>query len=175
MTKISWVVELEGAEDVQEVDKLEAETQNSLNNLLKKMVANKERHDEDELCWKLTLDRCEQELGYALVRFNQETDHVFLSNATSHVEDESCWYLDTWCSNHMKGKREWLINLDTSIKSNVRFADNSVIMAEGAGKVLITRKDGRSAYMINVLYVPTMKSNLLSLGQLLEKGYTMSK
>ncbi|WVY90422.1 hypothetical protein V8G54_035936 [Vigna mungo] len=27
--------------------------------------------------------------------------------------------------------------------------------------------------MHNVLYVPTMKSNLLSLGQLLEKGYTM--
>ncbi|XP_047164065.1 uncharacterized protein LOC124833595 [Vigna umbellata] len=131
-------------------------------------------HDEDELCWKLTLDRCEEELGHALDRCNRETDHMLLSNATSHVEDESCWYLDTGCSNHMTGKREWLIDLDTSIKSNVRFVDNSVIMAEGAGKVSITRKDGRFAYMINVLYVPTMRSNLLSLGQLLEKGYTMS-
>lgn len=67
-----------------------------------------------------------------------------------------------------------MIDLDTSIKSSVRFVDNSVIMAEGASKVLITRKDDKSSYMNNVLYVPTMKSNLLSLGQLLEKDYTIT-
>ncbi|XP_047182525.1 uncharacterized protein LOC124848782 [Vigna umbellata] len=61
---------------------------------------------------------------------------------TSHVEEETCWYLDTRCSNHMTTKREWLIDLDTSIRSSVRFADNSVIMAEEVDKILITRKDG---------------------------------
>ncbi|WVZ02284.1 hypothetical protein V8G54_023090 [Vigna mungo] len=74
----------------------------------------------------------------------------------------------------MTGNRSWLIDLDTSIKSSVRFADDSVIRAEGAGKVLLTRKNGKPVYMHNVLYVPTMRSNLLSLGQLLEKGYTMN-
>lgn len=73
----------------------------------------------------------------------------------------------------MTRKREWLIDLDTSIKSSVRFAYNSTIMAEGISKVLITRKNGNITYMNNILYVPTMKNNLLSL-QLLEKGYTMS-
>lgn len=64
--------------------------------------------------------------------------------------------------------------MDTNARSNIRFADNNTITAEGIGKVLITKKDGRTAFMSDVLYVPTMKNNLLSLGQLLEKGYTMS-
>ncbi|BAT81188.1 hypothetical protein VIGAN_03086200, partial [Vigna angularis var. angularis] len=46
-------------------------------------------------------------------------------------------------------------------------------MAEGVGKVLLTCKNGETAYMDEVLFVPSMKSNLLSLGQLLEKGYSM--
>jgi len=74
----------------------------------------------------------------------------------------------------MTGRREWLIDLDPSVRSSVRFADNNTITVEGVGKVMITRKDGKTAYMSDVLYVPNMKYNLLSLGQLLEKGYTMS-
>jgi len=57
------------------------------------------------------------------------------------------------------------------VRSSVRFTDNNTITAEGVGKVMITRKDGN---MSDVLYVPNMKNNLLSFGQLLEKGYTMS-
>ena len=89
-------------------------------------------------------------------------------------EDSSCWYLDTECSNHITKNRDWLIDLDSSVNSRVRFADNSTILAKGIGKVLITRKDGKKAYMRDVSYVPSMKNNLLSLGQLLEKGYTMT-
>lgn len=78
--------------------------------------------------------------------------------------DEECssWYLDAECSNHMTGNRDWLIDLDSSVKSSVRFVDNSTIAAEGIGKVMITQKDGKTAYMHDVLYVPSMKNNLLS-------------
>lgn len=96
-----------------------------------------------------------------------------LAGKTSHVEEDTAWYLDTGCSNHMTGNRKWLLDLETSVKGTVRFAHDSVIKAEGSGKVLITRKDGRLVFIHNVLYVPTMKSNLLSLGQLHEKGFTM--
>lgn len=91
------------------------------------------------------------------------------------MTDDSCsWYLDTGCSNHMTGRREWLVNLNPSIKSSLKFADNSTIMVKGIDRVLITCKNDKIAYMDDVLYVPTIKSNLLSLGQLLEKGYSMS-
>ena len=81
------------------------------------------------------------------------------------------WYLDTGCSNHMTGRKDWLVDLDESVKKNVRFADNSTVKAEGLGRVLIQRKDGKRSSINEVLYVPTMHNNLLSLGQLLEKGY----
>ncbi|XP_014490203.1 uncharacterized protein LOC106752938 [Vigna radiata var. radiata] len=103
-----------------------------------------------------------------------QKEHVLLAGETNHAQEEMSWYLDSACSNHMTRNKRWLIDLDTSVKSIVRFANDSVIRAEGSCKVLITRKDGKSVYMHNVLYVPTMKSNLLSLGQLLEKGYTMN-
>ncbi|XP_027927468.1 uncharacterized protein LOC114184355 [Vigna unguiculata] len=105
---------------------------------------------------------------------DSESDHVLLMVTTNSEEDESCWYLYTGCSNHMTRRREWLIDLDPSVRSNVKFTDNSTITAEGVRKVMITRKDGKTAYMSDVLYVPNMKNNLLCLGQLLEKGYTMS-
>ncbi|WVZ09091.1 hypothetical protein V8G54_022437 [Vigna mungo] len=98
---------------------------------------------------------------------------VSLAGVTNYTQEDMLWYLDSACSNHMTGNRKWLIDLDTGVKSTIRFADDSVVRAEGTGKVLIARKDGRPIYMHNVLYVPTMKSNLLSLGQLHEKGYTM--
>jgi hypothetical protein len=42
----------------------------------------------------------------------------------------------------MTGNKHWLVNLDSSMKSKVRFADNTVINAEGLGDVIIKKKDG---------------------------------
>ncbi|XP_014522204.1 uncharacterized protein LOC106778730 [Vigna radiata var. radiata] len=108
------------------------------------------------------------------VRETTKSEYVSLSGETNHTNDEASWYLDIGCSNHMTGRRDWLLDLDTSIKSIVRFADDSIIKPEGSSKVLITRKDEKVVYMHNLLYVPMMKNNLLSLGQLLEKRYTMN-
>jgi hypothetical protein len=73
----------------------------------------------------------------------------------------------------MSGKRTWFYELDESVNRRIRFADDSVVKAEGIGKVRIQCKDGRNTSISDVLYVPTMKSNLISIGQLLEKGYVV--
>ncbi|KHN14696.1 hypothetical protein glysoja_049789, partial [Glycine soja] len=105
---------------------------------------------------------------------NTEDDHYLLMVTTKNdLQCANFWYLDIGCSNHMSGRREWFTTLDETSKSTVKFADHSSITAEGIGSVMIQRKDGKKACISNVLYVPKMKSNLLSLGQLLEKGYTM--
>jgi len=62
----------------------------------------------------------------------------------------------------MTGNKEWLIDIDPSIKSNIRFAINSTIIAEGIGRVQLNCKNGKMAYMNDVLYIPLMKSNLLN-------------
>nr|KYP66838.1 Retrovirus-related Pol polyprotein from transposon TNT 1-94 [Cajanus cajan] len=97
---------------------------------------------------------------------------MMITNPESHKNET--WYIDSGCSNHMTGYRDWLVNFDAKKKSTVRFADNRVIQAEGTGNVLVTRQDGRQAVIADVLYVPGMKSNFISMGQLLEKGFSMN-
>ena len=92
---------------------------------------------------------------------------------TTQIEgaSDNCWYLDIGCSTHMTGRREWFLNLDQSVKSQVKFADDRTLSAKGIGKVLIKTKDRGQSCITDVLFVPGMKSNLLSLSQLLEKGF----
>ncbi|XP_027187075.1 uncharacterized protein [Cicer arietinum] len=105
---------------------------------------------------------------------SSDSDEVLLMASTSMEDDcPGLWYLDTWCSNHMTRHKEWFVSINDKVKREIRFADNSYVTAEGIGEVLIQRRDGKQSFICDVLYVPNMKNNLLSLGQLLEKGYSM--
>ncbi|XP_019417690.1 PREDICTED: uncharacterized protein LOC109328579 [Lupinus angustifolius] len=94
-----------------------------------------------------------------------DDDDEYLLMATVKNNDESgdFWYLDTGCSNHMTDKKNWFTTLDELAKSKIKFDDHSVVTAEGIGKAMIQRRDGKKTYISNVLYVPKIKSNLLSL------------
>ena len=59
-------------------------------------------------------------------------------------------------------------------KAFVTFGDSSKIPVKGKGKILIQLKNGNHDFISDVYYVPDMKNNILSLGQLLEKGYDIS-
>ncbi|KAJ4722910.1 Retrovirus-related Pol polyprotein from transposon TNT 1-94 [Melia azedarach] len=104
---------------------------------------------------------------------NQGDETVLLAYKDNSRGQENTWYLDTGASNHMCGKRSMFVELDESTNGNVSFSDNSKIAVKGRGNILIQLKDGRHQFIGNVYYVPNMKSNILSLGQLLEKGYNI--
>lgn len=93
--------------------------------------------------------------------------------ATTNKEHSSSqvWFPDTGCSNHMTSHKEWLIDIDTSRRSKIRFVDNRTLEAERASNMVIKRRNGNTVVIENVLYVPGMKSNLLSIGQLIQKGF----
>ncbi|KAI5412927.1 hypothetical protein KIW84_057522 [Lathyrus oleraceus] len=60
------------------------------------------------------------------------------------------------------------------MKNMVKFANDNTLAVEGVGDVLIMRKDGKRSVISYVLYIPGMKSNLLNIGQLVEKNYKVS-
>lgn len=104
-------------------------------------------------------------------KISEETlNMATVTNEGNHGDE---WFLDTGCSTHMLGRKDWFIEMDHSIKSRVGFADDRTMKVEGVGKVKIKKKDGFVCFISGVPYVPGMKSNLLSIGQLLEKGYRM--
>ncbi|KAK2405219.1 hypothetical protein QL285_054482 [Trifolium repens] len=84
------------------------------------------------------------------------------------------WYLDSGCSNHMTAHREWLTNFDASKKSSIRLADGRKLAAEGTGNIVIKSKKGGKVIISDVFYVPDMSCNLLSIGQLVEKGFSVT-
>lgn len=71
----------------------------------------------------------------------------------------------------MIGQKAWLADFDSSKKINVKLADNSLLQAEGIGDIVFQRINRGKTMIKYVLYVPGMKCNLLSVGQLVEKGF----
>ena len=83
------------------------------------------------------------------------------------------WFLDTGCSNHMCGKKEMFSELDESFVSEEKFGNDTKVPVMGKGKISIKLKDGSINFISDVLYVPSLHQNLLSMEQLSEKGYEM--
>ncbi|KAE8676644.1 hypothetical protein F3Y22_tig00111582pilonHSYRG00249 [Hibiscus syriacus] len=96
---------------------------------------------------------------------------LLLSRKETDGGQANSWYLDSGASNHMCGRKDMFVELDESVSGNVSFGDDSTITVKGRGNILIRFKYGRHQFILNVYYVPNMKSNILSLGQLVEKGY----
>ncbi|KAD4179958.1 hypothetical protein E3N88_28549 [Mikania micrantha] len=61
-------------------------------------------------------------------------DKVLPANYGSHNDGEFVLYLDTGVTNHMTGNRKLFSVLDTSVRGEVRFEDNSCVEIEVLGK-----------------------------------------
>ena len=107
----------------------------------------------------------------------KEKEQVVSILMVCHVMEETqqnLWDLDTSCSNHMCGDKEVFSELDETFHNTVKFGDNSTIFAMGRGMVTLYAKENSTHTISNVLLVPDLKTNLLSVGQLQEKGYEIS-
>ncbi|GJR35223.1 zinc finger, CCHC-type containing protein [Tanacetum coccineum] len=84
--------------------------------------------------------------------------------------DASIWYLDNGASNHMTGTKSHFRDIDESIIRRVRFGDGSYVKIKGRGSILLGCRNHEQKIVSDVYYIPNLKSNILSLGQLTEIG-----
>lgn len=73
----------------------------------------------------------------------------------------------------MCGTNEFFSTLDTLIRGDVSFGDLSKTPVCGKFNVAVTFHNGEKKFIEDIYYVPTLKCNVISFGQLLEKGYTI--
>lgn len=83
--------------------------------------------------------------------------------------DESIWYIDSGASAHMTCRRELFDELHESNSATVTVANNSTLEVKGEGSVKLSIKD-MNVTVHNVLYVPGICANLLSVSAMLKKN-----
>ncbi|XP_073363375.1 uncharacterized protein [Aegilops tauschii subsp. strangulata] len=86
----------------------------------------------------------------------------------AHADD--VWFLDTGASNHMTGIKSVFSELDTGIAGTVKFGDGSIVEIQGRGTIIFGCRNGEHRALTDVYYIPRLRSNIISLGQLGENG-----
>nr|GFB19099.1 zinc finger, CCHC-type [Tanacetum cinerariifolium] len=84
--------------------------------------------------------------------------------------EASMWYLDNGASNDMTGVKSYFKDIDESVSGRVRFGDGSYVQIKGRGSILLCCRDQEQKIVSDVYYIPNLRSNILSLGQLTEIG-----
>ena len=85
--------------------------------------------------------------------------------------ESNLWYLDNGASNHMTGQLSKFSELDTKVTGQVKFGDRSMVQIRGKGSIILRCKDGENRTLNEVYYIPSLQSNIISLGQLSKDGY----
>ena len=79
--------------------------------------------------------------------------------------------MDSGCNSHMTGNENIFINMDDSIIKQVQLGNNKEVDVMGKGTIVVKSKKGQR-YIHDVFYVPGLALDLLSIGKLVEKGYS---
>ncbi|GLJ40699.1 hypothetical protein SUGI_0840630 [Cryptomeria japonica] len=88
---------------------------------------------------------------------------------TAKVEDKNEWVIDSGCSHHMTGDKVKFMSLQEYNGGQVRFGDDKACLIKGRGVISLDGKYNAD----NVYYVEGLKNNLLSVVQLVGKGFQL--
>ncbi|MCO5578916.1 hypothetical protein L7F22_032765 [Adiantum nelumboides] len=81
------------------------------------------------------------------------------------------WYFDSGASRHITSRKDLFCSLDAApVGKKVTCSNNASYPIKGIGKILITISDGSDLCLPDVLYVPMIKKNLLSVSSLAKNG-----
>lgn len=101
------------------------------------------------------------------------TKKAFLT-ALGCVVNRQKWYVDSGASSHMTSNKDWLVNYsnERNVGLEVSIANNQVLYSEGIGDIPVNIKaNSRIELISDVTYVPNLASNLLSISQMVSKGF----
>ena len=82
------------------------------------------------------------------------------------ANEEGVWFLDSGCSNHVCGKKEYFSDIDESYRDSVKLGNNSSMAVTGNGNVRLNM-NGNTYTIIGVFFVPELRNNFVILRGLL--------
>ena len=102
--------------------------------------------------------------------FNKVKIQGFLATNTGSLSDDNAWTIDSGASRHMTGESKQLHTLSKEPSSHaVELGDNKSYAIRGLGSTSLKLDNGSKQHLNNILYVPGLKKNLLSISCLKDK------
>ena len=111
-----------------------------------------------------------QHKNVAQVANEEEEEQLFVASCFATCHSSEKWLIDSGCTNHMTFDRDLFKELDTSAVSKVKIGNGEYIAIKGKGTVAIKSISG-TKLIRDVLFIPNISQNLLSVGQLIQKGF----
>ncbi|XP_060178023.1 uncharacterized protein LOC132607958 [Lycium barbarum] len=97
---------------------------------------------------------------------------LFMASQEENTTNKSTWFIDSGCTSHMSHNELLFHTVDKSIRTKVRMGDAETVEAHGKGSVAFQTIQG-TKFIHDVLYVPCLACNLLSVSQMMSKGYSL--
>ena len=107
----------------------------------------------------------DDEIGFVEIR-EESLDKVPL---VLQVEKKSNWIIDSGCSHHMTGDMNNFFDFKSQDGGIVKVGNNATCQVKGIGSITLDGKTNTE----DVYFVDSLKHNLLSVKQLVEKGYQL--
>ncbi len=95
--------------------------------------------------------------------------NIMVTNVSTNADN--VWYVDLGAFNHMTYHGEWFRDVKNLEKPGyVETADDTTHPIAHIGNVPLIMQDGKMKYLSNVLHMPNITKNLVSVGQMIEQG-----
>jgi Reverse transcriptase (RNA-dependent DNA polymerase)/gag-polypeptide of LTR copia-type/Integrase core domain/GAG-pre-integrase domain/Domain of unknown function (DUF4219)/Zinc knuckle len=119
--------------------------------------------------------REEEQASYAKEEESERDEgeaSMFMAYTDCQTATNDIWFVDSGCSNHMSGQKEFFEDLDETHRLKVKLGDDKAIQVEGKGIVNVKTSIGLKRIK-DVYFVLSLSHNLLSVGQLTKNGYSV--
>ncbi|KAA3482946.1 pleiotropic drug resistance protein 3-like [Gossypium australe] len=116
----------------------------------------------------------EQQQQHTTANENQVQEELafITSSFTVNNQMRKNWLIDSSFTNHIVSNESMFKRIDKSFSLRIRFGNDQIIKAKGKRDVQVSTPTGTKV-ITNVLFVPDIDQNLLSVGQLIEKNYSV--
>jgi hypothetical protein len=100
----------------------------------------------------------------------EKTNHLHYSTLTGTLEHDMC-IINSGDSRHMIGYQVKLSNInENKTPYKVELGDKNTYLVEGIGQASVKLKTSNNVHLRNVLYVPGLENNIVSISFLEDKG-----
>ncbi|XP_039313822.1 uncharacterized protein LOC105196674 isoform X3 [Solenopsis invicta] len=102
---------------------------------------------------------------------SKDKDKALLVSCKNTGSSED-WYIDSGATIHLTNKKDWFQDFDEENGHSVAVASGQTLNFQGKGNVIISTKNGEKK-ISNVVYVPDLKTNLLSVSKMVNNGHVV--